>query len=152
VRDRSSATSRPRKKQNNVYPEITGRLSPTLRNDTETLTRIQALGALQCATGEIALILGVTEQALDRFFARKAFARLAYDTGRGNGVETLRQAQFKLAQTNASMAAFLGKLYLGQADRREPDQFAAIDVSQAAQRVRDRVAAIAADRGTRGDC
>jgi hypothetical protein len=124
-----------------------------LLDDTETHQRIKALAHLQCSTGEIALVLGVSEQALDRFFARrKGYARLAYDTGRGNGLEALRQAQFKLAQTNASMAAFLGKIYLDQADRREPDQFAPIDVSQAAQRVRDRVAAIATDRGTRGDC
>jgi hypothetical protein len=123
-----------------------------LRDDAAMHTRLKALGALQCSTSEIALVLGVSEQALDQFFGRKDFARLAYDTGRGQGFEALRQAQFKLAQTNASMAAFLGKIYLDQCDRREPDQFAAIDVSQAAQRVRDRVAAIAADRGTRGDC
>jgi hypothetical protein len=135
-----------------VYREITGRESPTLRNTTETRGQIEALGALQCSMGEIALILGVTEQALDLFFRRSPKAREAYDTGRGNGLKALREAQFKLAATNATMAAHLGKLYLGQGDRREPDQFAAIDVSQAAQRVRDRVAAIAADRGTRGDC
>ncbi len=45
---------------------------------------------------------------------REAEFREGWERGRGKGKVSLRRAQFKLAETNASMAIFLGKLYLGQ--------------------------------------
>ena len=66
----------------------------------------------------------------------------------------LQRASVELAQTNATMAIFLGKQYLGQADRRELESSAqsaedafAVD----AQQVRDKLAAILADRDPEAD-
>lgn len=97
------------------------------------------------------MILGVDEPELARFLASPGKAHDAYQDGRGRGLEALRRAQFKLAETNATMAIFLGKNHLGQADRRELEQSGAIDLSQAAQRVRDKLAAIAAAADASGD-
>ena len=109
------------------------------------------LGELQCAPGEVALILGIEETAFARFMARRRSARAAYAAGRGRGLEALRRAQFKLARTNAAMAIFLGKNYLRQADRRELEQSGAIDLSHASQRVRDKLAALASEPSAQGD-
>jgi hypothetical protein len=38
------------------------------------------------------------------------------------GLASLRRSQFNLAKTNASMAIFLGKVYLGQSDRGYSDE------------------------------
>ena len=38
------------------------------------------------------------------------------------GFASLRRAQFNLAKTNASMAIFLGKVYLGQSERGYSDE------------------------------
>jgi hypothetical protein len=121
-----------------------------LRADAETLQQLTELGALQCTRSEAALIMDVAEQALISFFARSPAARTAYEAGRGHGLKALRMTQFKLAETNASMAIFLGKNYLDQADRRELERSGAIDVSQEKQRVRDKIAALMADRAAGG--
>ena len=120
-----------------------------LRADAATLADLARLGELQCTPDEVALIFGVSEPKMIRFLktlkAGKAFA-----AGRGRGLEAQRRAQFKLAETNAAMAIFLGKNYLGQADRRELEQSAPTDFAQAGQRVRDKLAALAAETMARG--
>lgn len=125
--------------------------APTLHADAATLERLAELGALQCPPSEVALVMGVTEDDLADFFDRKRDARAAYDRGRGVGLHALRRAQFKLAETSVSMAVFLGRTYLGQSDRRELEQSAAIEVSNAAERVRTRLAALIADRRSERD-
>lgn len=110
----------------------------------ETLDQFGQLGELLCSIEEAALILGKTEASLTNYFDRHAKARKAFMGGRGRGLQALRRSQFKLAETNATMAIFLGKTYLGQAERRESDQSAEPDVSRAAQKVRDRIAALVA--------
>jgi hypothetical protein len=114
----------------------------TLKPDEATLEQLRRLGELQCPPNEAALILGVDEDALNRFFARSPAARNAFDTGRGRGLQALRAALFKLAETNASTATFLGKIYLTPGDRQEADQSGAFDLPQASQRVRDKIAAL----------
>jgi hypothetical protein len=115
----------------------------SLKADEPTLTRLEELGQIQCTTAEAACILGVSSSTLTRLFANHPKTRAAFDSGRGRGLEALRRAQFKLAETNATMAMFLGKNYLDQTDRREMDQSGANDVSQALQRLRDKLAVAA---------
>jgi hypothetical protein len=123
-----------------------------LRDEPDSLEKLEQLGELQCAPSEAALAFGGDEAKLTRFLARSRAAREAFDAGRLRGLEAMRRAQFKLAQTNAAMAMFLGKTYLGQSESRESDQSGAIDLSQAGQRVRDKLAALAAIKDPQGDC
>jgi hypothetical protein len=136
--------------RNRAVPAVTTK-SLNLRADDKTLKRLTQLGELQCTPDEVALIFGVAEAAMAKFLARSRLARAAFAGGRGHGLEAQRRAQFKLAETNATMAIFLGKNYLGQADRRELEQSGAIDLSHAGQRVRDKLAAIAAEPAAEGD-
>jgi hypothetical protein len=122
-----------------------------LCEDQATLEKLTQLGELQCTPEEAAPILGADVANFTRFLARNRHARAAFDRGRGQGLEALRRAQFKLAETNAAMAIFLGKTYLGQADRRELERSDAIDLSQAGQRVRDKLAALIAARTAQRD-
>ncbi|MDR3512393.1 MAG: hypothetical protein P4L73_12220 [Caulobacteraceae bacterium] len=128
----------------------TARRRPALNDDEETLETLARLGELQCTPAEAALVFKVSEARMNRFLAKRR-PREAFETARGRGLEALRRAQLKLAETNATMAIFLGKTYLGQAERRELEQSGAIDVSQASQRVRDKLAALAAESMAQGD-
>ena len=125
-----------------------------LRDDQETMDRLAALGAAQCNLAEVALSFGVTRSRVNNFFKRLRRARVIYEKAGVDALARLRAAQFKLAETNATMAIFLGKQYLGQADRRELESSAqsaedafAVD----AQHVRDKLAAILADRDPEAD-
>jgi hypothetical protein len=94
---------------------------------------------------EAAAAFGSTPKQLIAFLKKSKGARSAFQTGRLRTLEALRRAQFKHAQTNASMAMFLGRTYLGQAEQREgEDGAAAFDISGAGRRLRAKVAAIAA--------
>jgi hypothetical protein len=127
------------------------RPSTRLRANAETLEWLERLGELQSSTDETALALGVEAAEVIRFLAESRKARRAFDKGRSEGLQALRRAQLKLAGTNATMAIFLGKTYLGQAERRESEQSGAIDFSHASQRVRDKLAALAAEPCAQGD-
>jgi hypothetical protein len=121
------------------------RLSSQARQDLA-----RRLGEAQCPIEDAARILGTPEQALiDGRHSR------SYQRGLAEGRQALRAAQFKLAETSVTMAVFLGKTYLGQGDRQELVQSAAIDLSQVAQRVREKLArfaeAVDAERGGAGD-
>jgi len=85
------------------------------------LDRLAELGAIQCTLEQAALILGVRETQLRRFFGRYPSAFAVFEQAAAQALERLRIAQFKLAATSPVMAIFLGKHYLGQADRRELD-------------------------------
>jgi len=113
-----------------------------LAGDPDMLAQLGELGELQCTPAEVAAILGASEDAVSRFFARCRKARIAYEGGKARGFASLRRAQLKLAQTNAAMAIILGKAYLGQADRREVVDSGAFDLEAAGWRVRNKVAAI----------
>lgn len=121
-----------------------------LIDDEETLKTLARLGELQCTPAEAALVFEVSETRMNRFLAKRRPHKV-FEAARGRGLEALRRAQFKLAETNATMAIFLGKTYLGQAERRELEQSGAIDVSQASQRVRDKLIALAAEPMAQGD-
>ena len=113
-----------------------------LTDDEPTLAHLAQLGEIQCTAVEAAHALGASPEALDALFVKHPHTRAAFEGARGRGLEALRRAQFKLAQTNATMAMFLGKIYLDQTDRKETEQSGAIDVSGALQRLREKLAVI----------
>ena len=116
-----------------------------------TLRRLGELGAAQFSRAETALALGTTEVELDRLFETHRAARLTFEIGRLRTLEALRGAQFALAQSNAAMAMFLGRIYLGQGDRREDEDGQGFDLAGASERVRNKIAAIAAAPSAPGD-
>lgn len=73
---------------------------------------VEKLASIMCTQEEIAHFLGCTRDTLIR---DKEFSYI-YKKGLDNGKMSLRRAQFKIAQTNATMAIWLGKQYLGQKD------------------------------------
>jgi hypothetical protein len=85
--------------------------------DAKTLRTIENLARIQCTQAEAGAVLGVERRTLCRFFARHPEAREKWELGLESGKASLRRNQFKLSETNATMAIWLGKMYLGQ---REP--------------------------------
>ena len=73
---------------------------------------------LQCTLTEIADFFNCSEDTIERWCKRtfnESFADV-FKKKSGKGKISLRRAQFKLAEKNASMAIWLGKQYLGQSD------------------------------------
>jgi hypothetical protein len=129
------------------------RRRPALVYDEETLGKLAALGAIQATEPEAALWLGVTERRLRNFFKEHPLARLEFEQAAAKARVALRTAQFKLAEKSPTMAVFLGKHYLGQAERRELDTSAQVaEAAEDAQFVRNALAALAAGRGGQGVC
>lgn len=117
---------------------------PKLQPDAPTLELLEGMGKIQCTTKEASCVLKVAETTFLRFLSEHPEARDAFDMGKGQGLHSLRRTQFKLAETNAAMAIFLGKNYLGQTDKQEFEHSGGIDVSHARQRLRTKVAAVVA--------
>lgn len=80
--------------------------------------QFEKLCALQCTRDEICEWFGVTDKTLTGWCKRtygENFSAI-YEKKRSPGRISIRRAQFKLAEKNATMAIWLGKQYLGQAD------------------------------------
>ncbi len=80
--------------------------------------QFESLCGLQCTLAEIASFFQCSEDTVERWCKRTyeiGFAD-AYKKHSAKGKMSLRRAQFRLAETNATMAIFLGKQYLGQKD------------------------------------
>lgn len=80
--------------------------------------QFESLCGLQCTLAEIASFFQCSEDTVERWCKRTyemTFAE-AYKKHSAKGKMSLRRAQFRLAETNATMAIFLGKQYLGQRD------------------------------------
>jgi hypothetical protein len=123
------------------------RRRPALVYNEETLGDLAALGAIQATEPEAALSLGCTEERLRNFFKERPSARLEFEQAAAKARLALRTAQFKLAEKSPTMAVFLGKHYLGQAERRELDASAqAAEIAEDAHFVRNALAALAASR------
>lgn len=78
----------------------------------------ESLCALQCTLEEVCGFFDVTDKTLDGWCKRtygSSFSEV-FKQKRGSGKISLRRAQFRLAEKNASMAIWLGKQYLGQKD------------------------------------
>ena len=83
--------------------------------------QFEKLCGLQCTLNEIASYFHCSEDTVERWCKREfkeSFAE-AYKKRSGAGKISLRRAQFRLAEKNASMAIWLGKQYLGQKDNAE---------------------------------
>ena len=82
------------------------------------LEQSEKLGALQCTLKEAAAFLNVAEGTLK---GRQDF-QTVFKKGQDVGKISLRRTQFRLAESSAAMAIFLGKNYLGQVDTPLIDQ------------------------------
>ena len=83
--------------------------------------QFEKLCGLQCTEEEICTFFDVTDKTLTRWCKetyKKSFSEI-YREKRGIGKISLRRAQFKLAEKNATMAIWLGKQYLDQKERIE---------------------------------
>ena len=76
---------------------------------------VERLANIQCTQDEIASVVGCS---VDTLLRQPDFATI-YKKGKEIGKSSLRRTQWKLAQTNTSMAIWLGKQYLGQTDKIE---------------------------------
>ncbi len=114
------------------------------KSDPETL---QSLGEAQCSLTEVAAIMGRPPDAVFNTAAEEK----AYLKGRAEGLKALRLAQLDMAKKSVSMATMLGRLYLGQAPKREQDESAPIDYADIQKRLRNDVRLIVARRETDGD-
>lgn len=93
---------------------------PILNADEKTLGIVEGLAKIQCTQREAAAVLGVHHHTFLALLKRSAEARLRWENGLESGKASLRRNQFKLSETNAVMAIWLGKQYLGQ---REPVRY-----------------------------
>lgn len=103
------------------------------------IEHFQKLCELQCTLQEIAGFFDVSEDTIERWCKRElkmSFADVFKKYG-AKGKISLRRAQFKLAEKNASMAIFLGKNYLGQTDRYEQIISDVEDLSTLADMLKD---------------
>ena len=80
--------------------------------------QFEELCKIQCKQGEICAVLDIDHKTLTKhvkLYYKKEFSQV-YKEKAEFGKASLRRIQFKLAQTNAAMAIFLGKNLLGQKD------------------------------------
>lgn len=86
-----------------------------------TRKNFEKLCELQCTLSEIAAFFDCSEDTVERWCTEEygqGFADI-FAIKRGNGKIALRRKQWKLADTSATMAIWLGKQYLGQKDSSE---------------------------------
>jgi hypothetical protein len=79
------------------------------------------LCSIQCTLAEIAAVIGCSEDTVERWCVRtykEGFAE-TYKKKSQKGKASLRRLQFKHAETNPTMAIWLGKQWLGQRDQME---------------------------------
>lgn len=89
------------------------------------------LCAIQCTKQEICVFLRITDKTLESWCKRTYGAGFSevFRQKRRIGNISLRRAQFRLAEKNATMGIWLGKQYLGQKDVRDYNINANIDES-----------------------
>lgn len=80
--------------------------------------QFEKLCSIQCTLSELAGFFGCSEDTIERWCRREYGVRFAeiYAQKRGIGKISLRRAQFRMAETNPTMAIWLGKQYLGQTE------------------------------------
>lgn len=81
----------------------------------------EKLCSLQCTKEEIAGFFNCSEDTIERWCNReyKTCFAVVFGQKRGIGKMSLRRAQFRMAETNPTMAIWLGKQYLGQTEKQE---------------------------------
>ena len=91
---------------------------PRLNIDKE---QFEKLCSIQCTLNEIAGYFNCSEDTIENWCKRtykEGFSDI-YAKKRGVGKISLRRSQFRMAETNPTMAIWLGKQYLGQTDKQE---------------------------------
>lgn len=83
--------------------------------------QFENLCAIQCTRDEIAGVLGVSYNTLERWCHNTYNCDFAtiFSEKRQLGKASLRRNQYKLAEKNPTMAIWLGKQYLGQNDKQQ---------------------------------
>lgn len=99
--------------------------------------QFEKLCALQCTELEIAAYFGCSEDTIERWCKREFKQNFAdvFAEKRGLGKISLRRNQWRLSETNPTMAIWLGKQYLDQKDSTaitvkqeiEPEAVAAVE-------------------------
>lgn len=91
---------------------------PRIEIDKE---QFEKLCFLQCTLIEMAGFFNCSEDTIERWCKREYkmdFAEI-FRLKRGAGKISLRRSQFRMAETNPTMAIWLGKQYLGQTEKQE---------------------------------
>lgn len=115
-----------------------------LAEGDKLLEELRRFGEALFSETEAAQALGSTPERLARLLKKSESARKAFYGGRLLSVEALRRAQLKHAQTNASMALYLGRTHLDRTEQREDGDGEAFDLTGATRRLRAKLAAVAA--------
>ena len=91
---------------------------PRIEIDKEQFER---LCSIQCTETEIAGWFSCSVDTIERWCRREYKSSFAdiYAEKRSLGKISLRRSQFRMAETNPTMAIWLGKQYLGQAEKQE---------------------------------
>lgn len=85
------------------------------------ITQFEGLCKIQCTKDEICGVFDIDEKTLTRW-CKDTYGVGFSDIRRvksAAGLASLRRAQFKLAENNASMAIWLGRQFLGQSEKNE---------------------------------
>lgn len=85
------------------------------------IDQFEKLCNIQCTKEEIASWFNCSEDTIENFCKKeyKDTFSAVFKRHSGKGKVSLRRNQFKLSETNVTMAIFLGKQYLGQSDKIE---------------------------------
>lgn len=91
---------------------------PRIKIDKENFEK---LCGLQCTKDEIAGFFNCSEDTIERFCQREYKENFAvvFAQKRTIGKISLRRSQWRMAESNVTMAIWLGKQYLGQSDQQE---------------------------------
>ena len=83
--------------------------------------QFEKLCSLQCTLEEICGFFDCSEDTIERWCKREYKANFAevFRSKREIGKLSLRRSQFKMAESNPTMAIWLGKQYLGQKDHKD---------------------------------
>lgn len=79
------------------------------------------LCAIQCTKEEIASFFKCSEDTIERWCKReyKECFAVVFKQKRGLGKVSLRRAQYRMAESNPTMAIWLGKQWLNQSDKQD---------------------------------
>lgn len=124
-REKTRAPSNYKKKLPTPYTEGEDPKNDTGRPERDFDKRMfEQLCHVHCTYGEIEAILATDCRTLDKWCRRtyKEGLDSTYKKCASGGKASLRRSQMKLAETNASVAIWLGKVLLGQRDMAEIDE------------------------------
>lgn len=88
-----------------------------LKMSDEIVKQIEGLARIQCTMKEAGAVLGVNETTYSRFLQAHEKALEAWEHGKETGKASLRRNQYKMSETNPTMAIWLGKQMLDQRDK-----------------------------------